>query len=44
MYLCIFKNYKTTLYNILSKNKQVNKTDKPDTKDLLIYVYKLCPR
>ena len=43
-YLYTLKDHKTTLYSILSRNGQVNKTDKPDTKDLFIYVYRLCPK
>ena len=44
MYLRTSKDYKTTFYSILSRNRQINRTDKPDTRDLLIYVYKLCSR
>ena len=44
IYLCTPKDYKTTFYNILPRNRQVNRTNKPDTKDLLMYVYKLCLR
>ena len=43
-YLRTSKDYKTTFYSISPKNKQINKTDKPDTKDLFIYVYRLCLR
>ena len=41
IYLYIFKDYKTTFDYILFKNKQINKTDKLDLKNLFIYIYRL---